>query len=219
MSKSRYLSLLKQLKKILNQEELNGAFENIERAVAGHQWPGKLAFTGLAGDLFPLPLEVQNLEANHYILFSDGACRGNPGPGSWGSIGQDHEGRTIFELSGVDVNTTNNRMELEGAIQALEALIHHLIDELITSKAQVHLYSDSRYVVDGMTSWIKGWKAKGWKKSDGKVPENIEFWKRIDTLTKAFSGVKFYWVRGHNGHPQNEYCDKLANDALDQSGF
>ena len=155
-----------------------------------------------------------------FALFSDGACRGNPGPGAWGSLGQDSEGCLLFEASGVDFQTTNNQMELEGAIQAL-AELQRSCDEsdILFEEAQVYLYSDSKYVVDGMNQWVVNWKKRGWKKADKKEPENVDRWKRLDELASEFYKVHFRWVKGHAGHPQNERCDELANFALDEAGL
>jgi ribonuclease HI len=167
---------------------------------------------------FPLPKEVSERE-NTFAIFSDGACRGNPGPGSWGVMAQDWNGEIIFESSGVDLPTTNNRMELEGAIQGLKLLKTHLTELSIFNQARIYLYSDSKYVVDGISKWVAGWKKRDWKKSDNKVPENVEQWKELDQLYNEYSDLKFLWVKGHAGHPQNEHCDALANQALDKSGY
>ena len=167
-------------------------------------------------DGFPVPVEATNEGA--YTLYSDGACRGNPGPGAWASMGQDLEGRIIFEKSGVDMRTTNNQMELDGAIYALEAVKNHFEEQGIIGFQKIFLYSDSRYVVDGIEKWVPGWKVRGWKKADKKSPENVERWKQLDQIVSELN-VKFYWVKGHSGHPQNDRCDLLANQALDQAGF
>ena len=169
---------------------------------------------------FPLP--PQMVEDYSFALFSDGACRGNPGPGAWGSLGQNSQGQLIFESNGVDASTTNNRMEMTGAHEALKALERHLTTTsppLTPHKVHVFLYSDSKYLVNGMNLWIQGWKSRGWKKSDKKPVENQALWQKLDELAGRFEKVLFYWVRGHDGHPQNEYCDSLANRALDESGF
>ena len=108
-------------------------------------------------------------------------------------------------------------MELEGAIQGLKSLLEW--DEFDHESHHVLIYSDSRYVVDGVQKWLSGWKKKGWKKSDGKAPENVEQWQQLDKLNEKFSFINYYWVKGHSGHPQNEYCDQLANIALDEAGF
>jgi ribonuclease HI len=151
-----------------------------------------------------------------FIAFSDGACRGNPGPGAWGSLVQlpDHE--IIYEGSGVELLTTNNKMELQGAIEALLFISQHPhFDEA----SQTVLVSDSKYVVDGINQWVPGWKKRGWKKADKKVPENVELWQQLDDLRQKMGTVAFQWVRGHAGHPQNEFCDQLANQALDEAGY
>jgi len=164
---------------------------------------------------FPLPKELVD-RPESFALFSDGACRGNPGPGAWGAMGQDSEGNVIFEKWGVDIATTNNKMELEGAIKALEVIGEYLTTNSLSHKVPLFLYSDSRYVVDGITSWVAGWKKRGWKKADRKTPENLEQWQELDTLSYNFPNLRFLWVKGHAGHPQNERCDEMANFALDQ---
>ncbi|MCX7725561.1 MAG: ribonuclease HI [Chitinispirillaceae bacterium] len=132
-------------------------------------------------------------------IYSDGACSGNPGPGGYGVI-LSYKGKEK-ELSGGFSNTTNNRMELMAVIVGLEAL---------KEPCKVTVVTDSRYVVDGIEKgWINKWKANGWKRSDKERVANIDLWER---LLKAMSRhqVKFIWIQGHNGHPQNERCDKLA---------
>ena len=164
---------------------------------------------------FPLPKELLN-KPGHFGLFSDGACRGNPGPGAWGVMGQDHEGNVIFEKWGVDISTTNNKMELEGAIKALEVMGEYITQNSLSHDVHLFLYSDSRYVVDGMNSWVAGWKRRGWKKADKKEPENLGQWQELDAVSQNFANLQFLWVKGHAGHPQNERCDEMANFALDQ---
>lgn len=149
-----------------------------------------------------------------YYAFSDGACRGNPGPGAWGSLVQDKEGLIVYEASSVEVNTTNNRMELQGAVEALK-----FIKKEFGTSEPVALVSDSKYVVDGLKSWLSGWKRRGWKKADGKAPENIQQWQELDEVSSYFKDINYFWVKGHSGHPQNEKCDQLANEALDDAGF
>ncbi len=137
-------------------------------------------------------------------LYTDGACRGNPGVGGWGAILK--YGKYIKEMSGGEPLTTNNRMELLGAINGLEAL---------TEPCKVILTSDSKYLVDGITKgWAKSWKAKNWKKSDGKPALNPELWDKLLNLCQKHS-VEFIWVKGHAGHPENERCDKLATEFAD----
>ncbi len=136
-------------------------------------------------------------------IFSDGACSGNPGPGGWGTILRfgGHE----KELSGFDPETTNNRMELTGAIAGLEAL---------SRPCRVELTTDSEYVKKGMTEWIDGWVKRGWKNSQKKPVANRDLWERLLELTQQHQ-VEWHWVRGHDGHEENERCDALARAAID----
>ncbi len=132
-------------------------------------------------------------------IFSDGACSGNPGPGGFGVIlrcdGYEKE------LSGADPHTTNNRMELLGVITALEALKY---------PCEVRITTDSKYVIDGITKgWAKGWKKRGWKKSDGNPALNPDLWDRLLSLLEIHK-AEFVWIKGHAGHPENERCDALA---------
>lgn len=137
-------------------------------------------------------------------LYTDGACRGNPGAGGWGVILKYKD--KVREMSGGEAETTNNRMELLGAINGLEAL---------KEPCHVILTSDSKYLVDGMTKgWAKSWKAKNWKKSDGKKALNIELWDRLLELCEKHT-VEFVWVKGHDGHAENERCDELATAFAD----
>ena len=164
---------------------------------------------------FPVPDEVMGKRWG-FALFSDGACRGNPGPGAWGVMAQNSLGEVIFETSGMESDTTNNRMELVGAIEALEKFSEYASKfSLPTEDTSVRLFSDSKYVVDGISSWVPGWKKRGWRKADRKVPENLDLWQKLDAMAALFSDLRFLWVRGHDGHPQNERCDRLANDVLD----
>ena len=137
-------------------------------------------------------------------LYTDGACRGNPGKGGWGAILI--YGKFKREMSGGEPMTTNNRMELLGAINGLEAL---------KEPCRVILTSDSKYLVDGITKgWARSWKAKNWKKADGKPALNPELWDRLLTLCDKHE-VEFVWVKGHAGHPENERCDELATAFAD----
>ncbi|MBC7428698.1 MAG: ribonuclease HI [Bacteriovorax sp.] len=159
-------------------------------------------------------------QTSAYAIFADGACRGNPGPGAWGVMIQDAKGDVILKASGVDVPTTNNKMELEGVIRGLNGLIEKWIEEGTSdSISPVFVYSDSKYVTEGISSWVTGWKNRGWKKADGKEPENILLWKELDRLKSRFENINFLWVKGHAGHPQNEMCDRMCNLALDEAGF
>ena len=179
------------------------------------QWREKKVTT-VSGEL-PLPKEIKT---GDFALFSDGASRGNPGPGAWGALAQNAEGTLLWEASGVDIPTTNNKMELQGAIEAMRWLLDNAqAINFIPTESRVFLYSDSKYVVDGTKSWMPGWKRRGWKKADKKTPENLELWQEVDNLVSQFANLQLCWVKGHAGHPQNERCDQLANMALDESGF
>jgi len=136
----------------------------------------------------------------HVELFTDGACSGNPGPGGWAFILRD--GGTGGEIEGSDgeASTTNNKMELLGAINGLERL---------EQPSRVDLYSDSQYVVKGLNEWMDGWKAKGWRRSGNSPVKNLGLWKRLDELRKVHE-LTAIWVRGHSEHPENERCDQLA---------
>ncbi len=138
---------------------------------------------------------------NHVEIHTDGACKGNPGPGGWGVLLK--SGTTEKELSGGELSTTNNRMELTAVIEALAAL---------KRPCHVSLYLDSEYVRKGITEWIHGWKAKGWRTASRQPVKNVELWQRLDELV-ATSGhrIEWHWVRGHAGNPGNERADALAN--------
>jgi ribonuclease HI len=170
-------------------------------------------------ETYSLPIEMNGL-LNGYAVFSDGACRGNPGPGSWAVVVQNYLGEFVLKSSGVDIPTTNNKMELEGAIRGLRGLVDKFVEDGFSqSNEPVFVYSDSKYVIEGIEKWVLGWKSRGWKKADGKAPENLELWKELDALKNNFEKISFHWVKGHDGHPQNELCDQMANTALDEAGF
>lgn len=143
------------------------------------------------------------MTANKVIVHTDGACSGNPGPGGWGVI-LDYNG-TRKELFGGEGQTTNNRMELMGAISALEAL---------KRPCEVEMHVDSQYVKDGITKWIHGWKKNGWKTADKKPVKNEDLWRRLDEA-RARHQVKWHWVKGHAGHELNERADGLANRGIE----
>jgi ribonuclease HI len=135
-------------------------------------------------------------------IYSDGACRGNPGPGGWGVLLRYHGAEK--ELYGGEAATTNNRMELMAVIRALEAL---------KRRSRVKLYTDSLYVMKGITIWIDGWKRKGWRTADKKPVKNEDLWRRLDELA-AKHDIEWHWVKGHAGHPENERADELANKGI-----
>ena len=139
-------------------------------------------------------------------IATDGACKGNPGPGGWGVLMRmgEHE----KELSGGEPNTTNNRMELTAAIQGLNALVR---------PCKVKLSTDSRYVMDGLTKWVHGWQKNGWRTADKKPVKNAELWHEL-IAAAARHEVEWVWVKGHAGHPDNERADRLAGAAADAAG-
>ena len=136
-------------------------------------------------------------------IYTDGACRGNPGPGGWGALLS--YGEREKELSGAEVLTTNNRMELTAVIRALEAL---------KRPSQVRIFTDSEYVRRGITEWVKSWKARGWKTADRKPVKNQDLWEHLDELASGHE-IEWRWVKGHAGIPGNERVDRLANEAID----
>jgi len=141
-------------------------------------------------------------------LFTDGACKGNPGPGGWGALLRFDNGKEITEkpFCGGDKNTTNNRMELMAAIKGLEA---------ITETCQVILTTDSQYVRQGITRWITNWKKNGWKTAAKKPVKNADLWQLLEQQTQRHT-VDWRWVKGHSGHRENEIADELANKGIPQ---
>lgn len=137
------------------------------------------------------------------MIHTDGACRGNPGPGGWGAVLR--YGRHERRLMGACPRTTNNRMELTAAIEALAAL---------TRPSQVCLTTDSQYVKNGITTWLAGWKRRGWKTAQRAPVKNVDLWQRLDELSAAHD-IEWVWVRGHSGDAGNELADALANQAID----
>jgi ribonuclease HI len=137
-------------------------------------------------------------------VFTDGACRGNPGPGGWGAILR--YGQHEKELQGAEPQTTNNRMELMAAIAALES---------VKETCDVSVTTDSQYVRQGVTNWMANWKKNGWRTSDKKPVKNQDLWQRLDAAS-AQHNIEWHWVKGHSGHIENERCDTLANIAIDK---
>jgi ribonuclease HI len=140
----------------------------------------------------------------HVFIYTDGACRGNPGPGGWGVLLR-YSGHEKV-LSGAETHTTNNRMELMAAIQALAGL---------KEACKIDLYTDSQYVQKGITEWLAGWKKRGWKKADKKLVKNADLWQNLDAEVSRHK-VTWHWVKGHSGHPENERADMIANVAIDE---
>ena len=142
---------------------------------------------------------------NHVVIYTDGACKGNPGPGGWGVVLR--SGSTEKELFGGEPQTTNNRMELRAVIEALGAL---------RRPCRVSLYLDSEYVRKGITEWIHGWKAKGWRTASRQPVKNVELWQALDQLVSSGGHeISWHWVRGHAGDPGNERADALANRGVE----
>ena len=136
-------------------------------------------------------------------IYSDGACRGNPGPGGWGVLLR-YRGKEKT-LSGAEPHTTNNRIELMAAIRGLEAL---------KRPCKVRLTTDSQYLRQGITEWLPVWKRRGWRTADRKPVKNIDLWQRLEAAASRHE-VEWHWVKGHSGHPENELVDRLANEAID----
>ena len=144
---------------------------------------------------------------NEVQIYTDGACKGNPGPGGWGAWLK--SGDTEKELFGGELNTTNNRMELKAVIEGLRAL---------KRPCKVILYLDSQYVRMGITEWIRGWKAKGWRTSTKQPVKNVELWQELDKLVaEGGHQIEWRWVKGHSGDPGNERADMLANKGVDRA--
>ncbi len=137
-------------------------------------------------------------------IYTDGACRGNPGPGGWAALLV--SGSERKELSGAEAETTNNRMELMAAIQGLSAL---------KRRCAVQLYTDSKYVLQGLTEWLPQWKARGWRTAARAPVKNQDLWERLDAAAVA-QDIEWHWVKGHSGHEGNEFVDALANQAIDR---
>ena len=139
-------------------------------------------------------------------IFTDGACKGNPGPGGWGAIMK--YGDNVKELNGYSSKTTNNIMEITAVIEALKSL---------TRPCAIILTTDSNYVKDGITQWIHNWKKKGWKTANKKPVKNKECWLQLDVEVQRHQ-IEWKWVKGHSGHPENERADELANEAVEDNG-
>lgn len=141
----------------------------------------------------------------HVELYTDGACSGNPGPGGWAFILKHPASGKVQEQFGAEADTTNNRMELISVIEGLRA---------IRQPAVVDLYSDSQYVCNGLAEWMDQWKAKGWKRGRNSPVKNEELWRALDELRRVHD-LRVHWIRGHDDHPENERCDRLAVAAID----
>jgi ribonuclease HI len=144
------------------------------------------------------------VSADTIYIYSDGACKGNPGVGGWGALLV--SGGHCKEISGGEANTTNNRMEMTAVIRALESL---------KRPSTVEVHTDSQYVQKGISEWMPGWKRRNWRTADGKPVKNQDLWLQLDALSQLHR-IEWKWVRGHNGHPENERADALANRAIDE---
>lgn len=138
-------------------------------------------------------------------IYTDGACRGNPGPGGWGVLLRYNGSEKT--ISGAEGSTTNNRMELTAAIQGLDA---------VNRPCEIELYTDSEYVKKGISEWIEGWKKRNWRTSNRKDVKNKDLWQQLDASVARHKQVKWFWVKGHSGHPENELADALATSAIDE---
>lgn len=147
---------------------------------------------------------TQSIKKKHIIIFTDGACRGNPGPGGWGALLRYKEIEKT--INGAIDNTTNNRMELTAVIQALLSL---------KESCTIDLTTDSMYVKDGITKWLPQWQKRNWRTADKKPVKNLDLWQKLSELTKKHD-IKWHWVKGHSGQRENEIVDNLANLALDK---
>jgi ribonuclease HI len=215
--KKKHLTALNSLEKWLakndlHSEELEIALETIRNCIQSvAEEVEKL------DEKLPPPAEISE-DPQAIALYADGGCRGNPGPGAFAYVAQTHEGEILTEGVEFEGLTTNNKMELGGAIRGLRDVALVLKEKgrepLLT---KVKVVTDSKYVVEGMKSWVSGWKARGWKKADNKVPENLELWQELDGLRETFMQLEWQWVKGHAGHPQNEYCDRKANELMDEN--
>ncbi|MEE2671424.1 MAG: ribonuclease HI [Bdellovibrionota bacterium] len=209
MKKATLKTKIKDLGKYLTSDAAQDALAVLERELKVCEEPK--AEQNTAKDFLP-PKELAG-SVNALALFSDGGCRGNPGPGAYAYMLQNAKGEVLAEFSEVAAFTTNNKMELSGVIQGLKfAATEYGVG------TKIFVYTDSKYVVDGIKSWVAGWKKRGWKKADKKEPENLDFWKELDQLNLKMD-LEFHWVKGHAGHPQNERVDELANLAMDANGY
>lgn len=145
-------------------------------------------------------------ERTHVELYTDGACSGNPGPGGWAYILKHPASDSEKEASGGEPETTNNKMELRAVIEGLSVL---------TRPSAVDVYSDSKYVLNGLSEWMDNWKAKGWKTAAKKPVKNRELWEQLDALRQKHD-LRYHWIKGHSEHPENERCDALAVAAIEQ---
>lgn len=213
--KKKHLRSLNSIQKWLQtnfpeSQALKDAFSTIELAIES------VEESALASDgPLPAPAEIYGEPAT-LALYSDGGCRGNPGPGAFAYVIQENNGAIFAEGVEFESLTTNNKMELSGPLHGLKELMSLLPQKGRDPRlTKIKVMTDSKYVVEGMKSWVEGWKARGWKKADNKAPENLELWQDLDLMRHQFMQVEWMWIKGHAGHPQNEYCDRKANEVMD----
>jgi ribonuclease HI len=209
MKKSILKKNISEVAKYLKSEKAQNALSVLLQELDSYEDPKSPEVSN--SDL-PLPVEVSS-KTNAYALYTDGACRGNPGPGSYAFIVQNYEGIIVGQGAEAVTLTTNNKMEMSAIVNGLKFLSGE-----VSPMNEIFVYTDSKYVVDGMRSWRHNWKKKGWKKADNKAPENVDLWKELDRLSNICP-MSFNWIKGHAGHPQNEHVDKMANVVLDENGF
>jgi ribonuclease HI len=215
MQKKTLESLYQSLRKALPGQNLDEAFTKIKNEI--DQFQDEVP--QVVSRQFDIPQEIRG-NSHAYALYSDGGCKGNPGPGAYGALVQNYLGEVLFEKSDFQAETTNNKMELMGVIEGLKELNFLLIERFeVPQDSEVYVFTDSKYVVEGMNSWMSSWKNRGWKKADGKEPENLDYWQILDSYRDRYKKLNFNWVKGHAGHPQNERCDELANILLKDMGF
>lgn len=207
MKKSALTRKINEISKVLKSSKAKEALDALRVEVSSYI---EAESETVGSTDFVVPKEVVD-NPNKVALFTDGACRGNPGPGAWAYMIQNSSGDLMGEDSGVEKLTTNNKMELSAIIEGIRSFGRN-------SKQEIYVYTDSKYAVDGMKSWVAGWKKRGWKKADKKAPENLALWQELDQLNESLN-LSFHWVKGHAGHPQNEYVDGLANKILDENGY
>jgi ribonuclease HI len=209
MKKSLMKKHLKEIERVLRTREASVLVSALLDQVEGFD---EVIVKQSANDSLEVP-EFVRKNSLSFALYTDGACRGNPGPGSYAYLVQEHSNKIVHESARHSEYTTNNKMEMSAVVEGLEFL-----KESVSPMHTIYVFTDSKYVVDGMKSWIHSWKKRGWKKADKKPPENLDLWKSLDQLSQICK-VEFHWVKGHSGHPQNEYVDVLANKVLDENGF
>ena len=161
---------------------------------------------------------MENKIIDKIIVYTDGGCRGNPGPGGWGVVFdwvniESEKYNLKKTLSGSDKNTTNNKMELTAAIQAIKYF--HDFTGYFKKPVKLEIYTDSKYVQQGITQWIKSWKTRGWKNASGQAVKNQDLWRQLDSLVCGSEDISWHWVKGHSGHAGKDYADRLANAAMD----